>query len=263
MEKGMNFPQRYNLFGINVAGTSYNQLANLVLTAGKNRYSFTVDHMPVHGLITGVRDKQFKKVLNGINIVAPDGQPVRWALNILYGAALKDRVYGPKFMHFLCGKAMEEGVGIYLYGSDEKTLEKLKSNLHQEFPSLQIAGAESPPFRQLTIAEDTEMIKRVNSSGAGIVFIGLGCPKQEVFAYEHRNSIKAAQICVGAAFDFIAKTKKTAPTWMQAHGLEWLYRLVSEPGRLWKRYLVTNTLFLVMFLQAYFILKILRKKPAE
>src|SRR5262249_33817743 len=139
--------------------------------------------------------------------------------------------------------AAAQGVPIYLYGGNPVVLEQLQANLRKQFPELLIAGAESPPFRVLTREEDESVVERINASGAQLVFIGLGCPKQDHFAHEHRDRIRAVQLCVGAAFDFLAGTKKTAPAWMQRHGLEWLYRLCQEPRRLWKRYLVTNSIF--------------------
>jgi len=143
----------------------------------------------------------------------------------------------------LCERAAAEGVSIYLYGGSPDVVEKLQSRLKQDIPGLQIAGYESPPFRELTTDEDAEMVERVNASGAGLMFIGLGCPKQDLFAYEHRDKVQAVQVCVGAAFDFHAGVKPMAPDWMQRYGLEWLYRLFQEPRRLWRRYLVTNTIF--------------------
>lgn len=125
-----------------------------------------------------------------------------------------------------------------------QVVEKLRDNLLDRLPDLEIAGYESPPFRPLTPEEDAEVVRRINNSGAGIVFIGLGCPKQDLFAYEHRDRIHAIQVCVGAAFDFHAGSQPMAPSWMQKRGLEWLYRLIQEPRRLWRRYLVTNSVFL-------------------
>jgi exopolysaccharide biosynthesis WecB/TagA/CpsF family protein len=143
----------------------------------------------------------------------------------------------------LCARAEAEQIGIYLYGSQPHVLERLSENLRQRFPKLRIAGQESPPFRPLTEEEDRETVNRINSSGAGLIFIGLGCPKQEHFAYDHRESIQGVQLCVGAAFDFHAGCKRMAPAWMQRRGLEWAFRLMTEPGRLWQRYLRTNSLF--------------------
>ena len=141
--------------------------------------------------------------------------------------------------------ARVDGSGIFLYGSSEETLAKLKVKLLTAFPALNIAGAISPPFRALSPDEDATIVAQINASGAGVVFVSLGCPKQELWMAAHRGRIHAVMIGVGAAFDYHAGTTKRAPKWMQDCGLEWLHRLVSEPRRLWKRYLVTNTLFVL------------------
>lgn len=203
-----------------------------------------VDHMPVHGLIEACQDSSLNEKMRHFDIVAPDGQPVRWALNRFCGASLSDRVYGPELMLRLCRQAEREGVGVYLYGSQEAVLEQLQANLLRQFPKLRIVGAESPPFRPLTAEEDQAAVERINDSGAGLIFLGLGCPKQEHFAYDHRDRINGVQLCVGAAFDFHAGCKKMAPKWMQQNGLEWAFRLMTEPQRLWERYLRTNSLFI-------------------
>ena len=124
-------------------------------------------------------------------------------------------------------------------------LEKLQANLARLCPGLVVAGGEAPPFRPLTPAEDRAVVERIRASGAGLVFIGLGCPKQDLFAHDHRPQLEAVQVCVGAAFDLHAGIRQMAPAWVQRRGLEWLYRLLQEPGRLWRRYLVTNSIFLV------------------
>ncbi len=185
-----------------------------------------------------------------LDMITPDGQPVRWALNLLHGTKLKDRVYGPELMLRLCHRAADEGVPIYLYGGSPPVVETLRSNLQRLCPSLVVAGYESPPFRSLTPEEDRDVIDRINNSGARLCFIGLGCPKQDIFAYQHRETINAVQICVGAAFDFHAGAKSTAPEWLQRNGLEWLFRLVQEPRRLWRRYLKTNSIYLAKLLVA-------------
>jgi exopolysaccharide biosynthesis WecB/TagA/CpsF family protein len=156
---------------------------------------------------------------------------------------LADRVYGPEFMLRLCEAAAGAGVGVYLYGSTPGVVDKLKNTLVERFGGLRVVGAESPPFRPLTEGEGRAAVDRFNASGAGIVFVGTGCPRQELFAAEHRDRVRAVLVCVGAAFDFHAGAKRMAPPWMQRRGLEWLYRLCQEPGRLWRRYLVTNTIF--------------------
>jgi N-acetylglucosaminyldiphosphoundecaprenol N-acetyl-beta-D-mannosaminyltransferase len=143
-------------------------------------------------------------------------------------------------------------VPVYFYGgSCRDVLEDLSRNLRGRCPGLIVAGAESPPFRALSDEEDAAMVERINDSGAGLVFIGLGCPKQDHFAFDHRERLQAVQVCVGAAFDFHAGRKKMAPAWMQRRGLEWLYRLCQEPRRLWRRYLVTNSLFVQKLLRQW------------
>ena len=231
-----------------VSAVDYKGTQEAVMAAAKNGIAAIVDHMAVHGLMIAVSDENFRNALNGFDMVCPDGHPVRWALNSLYKLKLKDRVYGPDLMLMLCRRAAAEKVPIYLYGSTPEVLDSLKENLAKRFPGIIIAGAESPPFRKLTAEEDKAIVERINASGARLVFIGLGCPKQEFFAFEHKSSIRAVQLCVGAAFDFLAKTKPQAPKWMQKRGLEWLFRLLAEPIRLRPRYLITNTRFIGMFM---------------
>lgn len=237
-------PPKHNLFGVHISETCYDEAVDLIMEAARERRPMLVDHMPVHGLMEASQDPCLNEKMNHFDIVAPDGQPVRWALNRFYKTDLSDRVYGPELMLRLCRQAEKEGVGVYLYGSQPLVLERLQHNLVRQFPNLRIVGAESPPFRPLTPEEDQATIDRINHSGAGLVFLGLGCPKQEHFAFDHRDQIKGVQLCVGAAFDFHAGSKKMAPAWMQRNGLEWVFRLMTEPGRLWQRYLRTNSLFL-------------------
>ena len=249
--EGLAWPASVDLFGLPVTPTDYDEAAGAILAAAKRKAPGVVSCHAVHAIVTLSRDPALRELARRFDMITPDGQPVRWALNLLYGAKLRDRVYGPTLMLRLCDAAAREGVPVYLYGGTPEVVEKLQANLRDSFPQLQIAGYESPPFRRLTAEEDRAVVDRINGSGAGLVFIGLGCPKQDVFAAEHRDRIRAVQICVGAAFDFHAGVKKTAPAWMQRRGLEWLFRLCEEPGRLWKRYLMTNSLFLWMLLCAW------------
>ena len=247
--RSIQWPVKHEIFGIGVSATSYDEVTAKVTAAAKRGQGGLLTFAAVHCVMCGVQDSEHRKRLNTFDVVATDGQPVRWALNFLYGAGLKDRVYGPELTRRACKAAAEQGIAIYLYGATPEVLEKLQQNLLSMFPALKIAGVESPPFRALTAEEDEAAVRRINDSGAGILLIGLGAPKQERFAYEHRDRIKAVQLCVGAAFDFHAGVKKTAPAWMQKRGLEWLFRLCQEPGRLWKRYLTTNTHFVFLFLR--------------
>jgi N-acetylglucosaminyldiphosphoundecaprenol N-acetyl-beta-D-mannosaminyltransferase len=166
------------------------------------------------------------------------------------------RVSGPDLMWALCERCAAEGLPIYCYGSSDQTLVLLAQRLQAAFPGLQVA-MESPPFRPLSVEEDAAAVDRINASGAGLVFVGLGCPKQERWMAEHRGRVHAVMLGVGAAFDFHAGTVARAPQWMQRTGLEWLHRLVSEPRRLWRRYLTTNSVFIWKA-----ACQLLRRRPA-
>lgn len=243
-------PRKHDVFGVLVSAVGYDEALCRVMDRARARRPMAVAHVTVHSLVTARRDPHFLHQLNGLDMATADGQPVRWALNLLHGTRLRERVYGPELMLRLCRQAAGEGVSIYLYGSTEPVIEKLERALDKRFPGLRVAGAEAPPFRPLTDEEDDAVVRRMNESGAGLVFVGLGAPRQEAFAAEHRDRVNAAQLCVGAAFDFHAGTKKMAPRWMQRWGLEWLYRVSQEPRRLWKRYLFTNAVFLVLLASA-------------
>jgi exopolysaccharide biosynthesis WecB/TagA/CpsF family protein len=251
-------PRKQNILGVNVSSTTYDEILDMVIQAAKANISICVTHLAVHGLITGSMNDQFCSILNDFEIVAPDGQPVRYALNVLYNAKLSERCYGPEFMKRVCRQAALKGIGVYLYGSHPYVVEALRDNLLGRYPQLRIVGCEPSIFRPLTEEEDRALVNRINETGAGIVFLGLGCPLQEKFAHAHKGRIRAVLICVGAAFDFHAGNKKMAPVFWQRYALEWLFRLLQEPRRLWKRYLVTNTIFLLKILVQYF-----HRKPSQ
>jgi N-acetylglucosaminyldiphosphoundecaprenol N-acetyl-beta-D-mannosaminyltransferase len=197
-----------------------------------------------HSVVTTRQDPAFAAAVAGADMATPDGAPVAWMLKRL-GAAQQARVSGPELLLAYCAHASSTGQSIYLFGSTPATLAALQAELLRRWPGLQIAGAESPPFRSPTAEEDTASVQRINASGAGTVWVSLGCPKQELWMAAHRGRVQAVMVGVGAAFDFHAGTVPRAPAWMRDNGLEWLYRLASEPGRLWKRYLVTNTAFVL------------------
>ena len=249
-EAPIPWPKKYDLFGVGISATTYEEAVDVIIQAARRRVPAVVSLHAVHALVTSSRDPALRRKVNAFQMIGPDGQPVRWALNLLHRAGLRERVYGPELTLRLCGRAAEEEIPVYLYGSTPAVIDKLRAKLSARFPGLRVAGAESPPFRPLTPDEQDQMARRVNEAGAGIMLIGLGCPKQDHFAYEHRDRIQAVQVCVGAAFDFHAGTLRMAPPWMQHRGLEWLFRLLVEPRRLWRRYLVTNTLFLAKLLAA-------------
>lgn len=199
----------------------------------------------VHSVVTATQDGDFGKIVSEADMVTPDGAPVAWMLRKL-GHADQQRINGPDLMIRYCALAAERGESIFLYGSTPETLATLQGVLASRFPALVIAGAYSPPFRPLTAEEDQAVIEQINTSGAGSVWVSLGCPKQEKWMAEHRGKINAVMVGVGAAFDYHAGTIQRAPLWMQHAGLEWLHRLCSEPRRLWRRYFVTNSLFILL-----------------
>jgi N-acetylglucosaminyldiphosphoundecaprenol N-acetyl-beta-D-mannosaminyltransferase len=237
------WPRKVDVLGVGVSVTDYRAATDVIVDAALRRTPAVVACQAVHAVVTAAADDDLLRKVNSFELVTPDGQPVRWSMNLLHKTGLKERVYGPELMLRVCQAAAAAGVSVYLYGGSDAVCSTLQRDLPQRFPGLKIAGAESPPFRPLTDEETAFMIHRINQSGAGIVFIGLGCPKQDHFGYAHRTQIQAVQMLVGAAFDFHAGAKKMAPRWMQQRGLEWLYRLLQEPRRLWRRYLVTNSLF--------------------
>jgi exopolysaccharide biosynthesis WecB/TagA/CpsF family protein len=245
------WPCKVDVLGVAVSPTTYAEAVETILAAAHEGAPAVVSCHAVHAIVTAGGDPSLREKVNQFQMITPDGQPVRWALNLLYGARLSDRVYGPELMLRLCRQAAREGVAIYLYGGTDEVVQRLRENLIAQIPELQVAGCEAPPFRRLSEEEDREVVERINASGAGIVFIGLGCPKQDLFAFEHRDCISAVQVCVGAAFDFHAGAKPMAPAWMQRRGLEWLYRLWQEPRRLWRRYLTTNSVFVLKLAGQY------------
>lgn len=237
---------KQNVLGIGVNAIDYEAAVGGILSAAHEKRAFAVSALAVHGVMTGALDAVHKHRLNDLDMVVPDGQPVRWAMKWLYGIELPDRVYGPELTLRVCEKAADEGLGIYLYGSREKVLDNLKANLQEKFPAIKIAGSQPSRFRRITAAEQKDIAETIIASGASIVLVGLGCPRQETWVFENRELIPMPLLAVGAAFDFHAGLLPQAPAWLQKHGLEWLFRLIQEPGRLWKRYVFLNTLYLIL-----------------
>jgi N-acetylglucosaminyldiphosphoundecaprenol N-acetyl-beta-D-mannosaminyltransferase len=210
----------------------------------RERKSRVVCICNAHSLVTARQDAAFAEVLRQAEMCTPDGAPVAWMLRRL-GHAGQARINGPDLMWRCCAWAAGSGESVYLYGGTAETLALLQQRLNASFPALRIAGAMSPPFRPLSEAEDAAAVEAINASGAGTVWVSLGCPKQELWMQAHRGRVHAVMLGVGAAFDYHAGTIRRAPPWAQRAGLEWLHRLLSEPRRLWRRYLVTNTLFVL------------------
>ncbi len=238
-------PPRRRLADVAISVTDYTETAECILAAARAAKPCLVSALAVHGLIEARQHPDLARALDSFDIVTPDGQPVRLALNLLHRAGLRDRVYGPSLMLRVCEGAADEQLPIYLYGSTAQVVGALHGALRERFPGLVVVGAEPSLFRPLSDDESEALGRRIRASGARLVFVGLGCPRQELFSWQHRDIIGLPQICVGAAFDFLSGTKRQAPRWMQDHALEWLFRLCHEPRRLFRRYAVTNTLFLV------------------
>lgn len=198
----------------------------------------------VHSVVTASKNNALRLAIEGADMATPDGMPLALLLRQA-GFRGQPRVNGPDLMWKYCELAALTRDPIFLYGSSEQTLNRLSDNLRSTFPRLRIAGVHAPPFGALSDQEITASAAMINGSGAGAVFVGMGCPKQELWMAAQRGSINAVMIGVGAAFDYHAGTVARAPNWMQSAGLEWLYRLCSEPRRLWRRYFVTNSIFLL------------------
>ena len=208
---------------------------------GQSRYVCVCN---AHSVVTASQDPAFMAAIAGADMATADGAPVAWMLR-RQGAGDQGRVSGPDLMLDYCAHAAATGESIYLYGSTPGTLERVAAQLRARWPSLHVAGMFAPPFRPLTVEEDDEVVRRINDSGARTVWVSLGCPKQELWMAAHRGRVNAVMLGVGAAFDFHAGTFSRAPAWMRNHGLEWLHRLFSEPRRLSRRYLVTNSAFVL------------------
>jgi N-acetylglucosaminyldiphosphoundecaprenol N-acetyl-beta-D-mannosaminyltransferase len=255
---------KVSVIGIDVNVIDYEAAVARVIAAAKAKQPYGVSALAVHGVMTGALDEEHRYRLNKLDLVTPDGQPVRWVMSLIHGEKLPDRVYGPTMTLKLCEAAAREGLSIYLYGSRREVLDAWTVNLRRHYPDLKIAGSEPSKFRQLTSKENEEMTRRIRASGADLAFVGLGCPRQEVFAFENKDALSMPLVAVGAAFDFHAGLLPQAPTWMQDRGLEWAFRLYHEPKRLWKRYLYLNPLYVLMaFRQRLFGDSGNQRKPAE
>jgi N-acetylglucosaminyldiphosphoundecaprenol N-acetyl-beta-D-mannosaminyltransferase len=221
-----------------------------ILAWAANRESRAVYLCNVHSVVTAHRDPQFQQVLDGADLAAPDGAPVAWALRRL-GQTVPHRVCGPDLMWHLMGDAERRQLRVYFYGSSPTTLARLRQAIVTAYPGVQIAGMHSPPYRPLSAGEQQTLVENINATRPHLVFVGLGCPKQEAWIMARRGEIAAVMLGVGAAFDFHAGVIPRAPRWMRDYGLEWLHRLATNPKRLARRYLVTNSVFMLRFLQQW------------
>lgn len=234
------------ILGMRVDATSYAETAGLLLDLAEARSGGMVCVASVHMAMEAHDSEGFRRIVNAADRVTPDGMPLVWALR-RQGLRQATRVYGPTLMPEICARAARSGMPIGLYGGSPPVLERLREVLLARFPGLEIPFAYSPPFRPQSGDEDREVCDAIAASGARVLFVGIGCPKQERWMAAHRDALECVMVGVGAAFDFLAGVKPQAPGWIQSAGLEWLFRLVHEPRRLWRRYLVGNTRFLFHF----------------
>lgn len=202
----------------------------------------------VHMLMEAHWEPKFAAVLTRADLVVPDGMPLVWMLKLL-GVRRQDRVAGLDILMAVCQLAVDRNLSVFFLGSQRMILERMRLKLVRDFPDLKVAGMEPLPFRPITAAEDQAVMDQIHQSGAGLVFVSLGCPKQEYWMAQHQGKLRAVMIGLGGAFPVYAGIHKRAPRWMRQMGLEWLYRLMQEPQRLWKRYWTTNTAFTYLALK--------------
>lgn len=245
---------------VDYAAVDYESASDIIITQAEQRNSYGVFALPVHGLVTAIQDPIMREATQKAQMIVPDGQPIRWAMNYFHQAGLKDRVYGPTLTLYVLKKANEKGLSVFLYGgSTQETLNKFADFIRDKFSNVTICGR----YREEAPDGNTLSAEVIKQSGAHIVLVGRGCPRQEIWIADRLKTIDAVMMAVGAAFSFHAGTTKQAPSWMQNAGLEWLFRLLVEPQRLWKRYLLTNGYFIYLFLREALLSKRSEKTIAK
>jgi N-acetylglucosaminyldiphosphoundecaprenol N-acetyl-beta-D-mannosaminyltransferase len=226
----------------------FDEQINLMVSWAKQKQSKMVCVANVHMLVEAWQNNQFASVLKQADLVTPDGMPLVWMLKLL-GHKQAQRVAGMDIFQAVCQQTAIAQTSIFLLGSSPEVLDKISQRLKSQFPDIKIAGTESPPFRPLAPTVDMNMVHTINESGAGVLFVALGCPKQELWMSQHKDKIQAVMIGVGGVFPVYAGILKETPKLMQNLGLEWLFRLCQEPKRLWKRYATTIPIFIWLMLK--------------
>lgn len=237
---------RHPILGVTVAAVDYEAATDALLVAAAENRAMALTCAAVHGVTLGARDRAYRHRLSTFDMIVPDGQPVRWALRWLHGIRLADRVRGADLLPYVCRRAAERGIPVFLYGSRPETVSLLRDRLTALFPDLVIAGSRPSLFRFATEEERLQIAQEIRASGARLVLVGMGCPRQEIWIYENRDLLPIPLVGIGSAFDTNAGVLGRPPMWMQRRGLEWLWRLAREPRRLWRRYLVLNPLYLLL-----------------
>jgi N-acetylglucosaminyldiphosphoundecaprenol N-acetyl-beta-D-mannosaminyltransferase len=247
------------LISININTGPYKHFVREVVEMAGKESSYTCI-ANVHMLVEAYSNASFAHVVNNADMITPDGMPLTWGLKLLHGVS-QDRVAGMDLLPDILREAEEKEIPVYFYGGAEKMLGAIREMLPVKHPRLKIAGMFSPPFRELSATEIELTAQFINNSGARIVLVILGCPKQEKWMAMMKNKINATMVGVGGALPVLLGIQKRAPRWMQRAGLEWLFRLLQEPRRLFKRYAVTNSIFLFLLCREFFRIKVLGQKP--
>lgn len=244
-----------DLIGVPVCSSSFDEQVSQIVTWAKNYQSKMVCVANVHMLIEAWQNSHFADLLRNADLVTPDGMPLVWMMKLM-GVKQAERVAGMDIFHTSCKQASTAQISVFLLGSSPEVLEKICQRLKNEFPNLKIAGTYSPPFAPLSPNPDISIVKTINDSGAGIVFVSLGCPKQELWMAQYREKIQSVMIGVGAVFSIYAGLVKPAPKFVRNAGLEWLFRLIQEPRRLWYRYSTTIPIFIWLALKQIWLHRI-------
>lgn len=248
---------KLNVLSIPVSTGPYADFVSNLVTnaqAKKSEYACVAN---VHMLVEAYKNRRFAQVVEEAGYVTPDGKPLSWALRLLHGVR-QERVAGMDLLPDLLKEAECRQLPVFFYGGTEEMLKKTEAYLQHHHPNLPVAGMHNPPFRNLTALEEKRIAEKINASGAAFVFVVLGCPKQEKWMASMKGRVEAVMIGVGGALPVLIGEQRRAPQWMQNGGLEWMFRLVQEPGRLFKRYAVTNSLFVYLLLKAYLRKRVLR-----
>ena len=234
-----------SILGMKVHAVGFREAVERIVAWALAQESRYVCVANVHMTMEAYDHSDFRRMVNGADLVVPDGMPLVWMLRRL-GFPSQERVSGPDLVPALLTRAEAEDIRVGFYGSTPEVVERLLAQAQARWPHLPVVYAYSPPFRPLTPEENRRVMEEVRRSGVQMLFVGLGCPRQERWMADHRGNIPAVMLGVGAAFDFLAGAKPRAPRWMREHGLEWLFRLLSEPRRLWQRYVLLNPRFMAL-----------------
>jgi N-acetylglucosaminyldiphosphoundecaprenol N-acetyl-beta-D-mannosaminyltransferase len=236
------------LLTADITAGSFKSFVEQVFWLSEHKKSSYVCFANVHMLVEAYKDKDFNNILNNADVACPDGGPLSKLMKLLYGQQ-QDRVAGMDLLPALLQQAAARGKSVYFYGSTDEVLKTVVETAKEKHPELKIAGYYSPPFRKLTDIEDTAIVDLINATEPDLVFVALGCPKQERWMADHKDRVNACMLGVGQAYMTFAGLEKRLPKWARDMSLEWVYRLVQEPKRLWKRYLVTNSVFVALALK--------------